>query len=194
VLETLAARGIGIINASALSMGLLTPQGPPPWHPARPELRAACAAAAKLCADCGVNLARLALHFSLGDARIATTLVSAHDEQTLASNIALVAGGAALTPTEEATLADVRALLTAPAVARYKSWEGVEVEKYWSKVGRTLVAEWYAGRRSQRAAGGGSGSRDGEAGVGPGAGLGSAAMTALHNAAVASKTARESAS
>lgn len=39
-------RGIGIINASPLSMGLLSQRGTPDWHPAPEELKAACARAA----------------------------------------------------------------------------------------------------------------------------------------------------
>ena len=34
-------KGVGVINASPLSMGLLTPQGPPEWHPAPDGLRQA---------------------------------------------------------------------------------------------------------------------------------------------------------
>jgi L-galactose dehydrogenase len=30
----LRSKGVGVISASPLSMGLLTPQGPPSWHPA----------------------------------------------------------------------------------------------------------------------------------------------------------------
>ncbi|KAF0697760.1 Aste57867_11553 [Aphanomyces stellatus] len=39
------ARGMLVINAAPLSMGLLTARGPPDWHPASSELRAACAKA-----------------------------------------------------------------------------------------------------------------------------------------------------
>ena len=35
----LEERGIGVINASPFSMGLLTPQGPPAWHPAPQALQ-----------------------------------------------------------------------------------------------------------------------------------------------------------
>lgn len=34
ILPFLKEHNVGIINASALSMGLLTRQGPPDWHPA----------------------------------------------------------------------------------------------------------------------------------------------------------------
>jgi L-galactose dehydrogenase len=46
-------------------MGLLTPQGPPEWHPAPPELKAAAAAAAAHCSALGLDLARLALQFAV---------------------------------------------------------------------------------------------------------------------------------
>ncbi|ETV72390.1 hypothetical protein, variant 3 [Aphanomyces astaci] len=39
------AKGIVVINAAPLSMGLLTSRGPPAWHPASSALRASCAAA-----------------------------------------------------------------------------------------------------------------------------------------------------
>lgn len=32
-------KGVGVINASPLSMGLLTEQGPPAWHPASDEIK-----------------------------------------------------------------------------------------------------------------------------------------------------------
>lgn len=56
---------VGIINASPLSMGLLTPQGPPDWHPAPPELREAAQAAADYCRDQNLDLAKLALQFAV---------------------------------------------------------------------------------------------------------------------------------
>ena len=37
------SRGMGVVNASALSMGLLTQRGPAPWHPAGAEVRSAWA-------------------------------------------------------------------------------------------------------------------------------------------------------
>ncbi|KAK0546784.1 hypothetical protein OC845_004412 [Tilletia horrida] len=40
-----------ILNGSPFSMGLLTSRGPPPWHPAKPELRAACEDAARVLKD-----------------------------------------------------------------------------------------------------------------------------------------------
>ncbi|XP_035227786.1 L-galactose dehydrogenase-like isoform X1 [Stegodyphus dumicola] len=45
-------KGIAIVNAAVLGMGLLTNNGPPDWHPAGSELKAACEQAAKYCKVC----------------------------------------------------------------------------------------------------------------------------------------------
>jgi Predicted oxidoreductases (related to aryl-alcohol dehydrogenases) len=43
------ANGIGLINASPLHMGMLTDAGPPPWHPALPEIRATARRIVEFC-------------------------------------------------------------------------------------------------------------------------------------------------
>ncbi|VDM77797.1 unnamed protein product [Strongylus vulgaris] len=45
-------KGIGILNGSPLSMGLLTEQGPPPWHPAPDFIKEATLAATHYCMVC----------------------------------------------------------------------------------------------------------------------------------------------
>lgn len=39
LLPYLKSKGVGVISASPLAMGLLTENGPPEWHPAAPELK-----------------------------------------------------------------------------------------------------------------------------------------------------------
>lgn len=39
LLPYLKSKGVGVISASPLAMGLLTESGPPDWHPASPELK-----------------------------------------------------------------------------------------------------------------------------------------------------------
>lgn len=48
---------VGIINASPISMGLLSNRGPPPWHPASQGIRSACKQAAEYC-QVWINLKR----------------------------------------------------------------------------------------------------------------------------------------
>ena len=40
---------MGLINAAPMGMGLLTPQGPPSWHPATNDIVEACADASSYC-------------------------------------------------------------------------------------------------------------------------------------------------
>lgn len=61
------SHSIAIINGSPLSMGLLTPQGPPAWHPAQPAIRSACEAAAKAASP--ENISALGLKYALARAR-----------------------------------------------------------------------------------------------------------------------------
>ena len=58
-------KNIGIIAASPLSMGLLTPNGPPDWHPADKELKEVSRKAAEICKKNTCNFARLAIRFSV---------------------------------------------------------------------------------------------------------------------------------
>jgi L-galactose dehydrogenase len=112
LLPVLASKQIGVINASPLTMGLLTNAGPPSWHPAPPELKDAARAAARLCRDRGANISDLALRFALYEPRIASTLVGMSDRETLNRNLACVGGppNAELLAAVEAILAPVRDL------------------------------------------------------------------------------------
>lgn len=68
-------RGVGLINASPLHMGVLTPNGPPPWHPAPPAMLTVARGAATWCAENGVDIADVALRFALTGAPVDSTLV-----------------------------------------------------------------------------------------------------------------------
>lgn len=68
--------GVGIINASPLSMGLLSERGVPDWHPAPGELVETCRKAALHCKAKGVSIEKLAIQYSISNPRIATTLFS----------------------------------------------------------------------------------------------------------------------
>jgi len=66
--------GVGVMNASPLSLGLLTPGGPPPWHPAPPALREAAIRAETFLNAHGSDLAFLGMQFCLAQQQIPTTI------------------------------------------------------------------------------------------------------------------------
>lgn len=87
------ARGIGVINASPLSMGLLSTRGVPDWHPAPKALVDACAAAVKHCNDAGYSAEKLAVQFACSSPRIATTLFSSANPVNVRKNVEYVESG-----------------------------------------------------------------------------------------------------
>jgi L-galactose dehydrogenase len=99
-------RGIGLINASPLHMGVLTRQGPPPWHPAPPEVLRAARNAASWCAGRGGSIEDVALRFALGSGEAATTLVGMRDEREVRANLEALDG-----PPDPDLLSGVRAIL-----------------------------------------------------------------------------------
>ncbi len=71
----LQAKGVGIMNAAPFSARLLTNAPLPPWHKATEEVRAICRRAAEHCEARGIDIAQLALQFSLAHDDMATCVV-----------------------------------------------------------------------------------------------------------------------
>lgn len=80
--------GIGIINASPLSMGLLGSRGVPAWHPAPKALVEACSRAVEYCNAQGYPAEKLAIQYAISSPRIATTLFSSANPDNVRKNLA----------------------------------------------------------------------------------------------------------
>lgn len=89
-LDYFEQRGIGVINASPLSMGLLSRRGVPAWHPAPKSLVDACRRAVEYCDAKGYPIEKLAMQYSVSEPRIATTLFSSANSENVAKNIVFV--------------------------------------------------------------------------------------------------------
>lgn len=87
-LDYFESKNIGIINASPLSMGLLSKRGVPAWHPAPKPLVKACQKAVAHCESKGYPIEKLAIQFSVSNPRIATTLFSSANPDNVLKNIA----------------------------------------------------------------------------------------------------------
>lgn len=86
-LDYFEEKGIGVINASPLSMGLLSNRGVPDWHPAPKPLVEACAKAALHCAAKDYPIEKLAIQYSVSNPRIAGTLFSSANPENVKRNI-----------------------------------------------------------------------------------------------------------
>jgi L-galactose dehydrogenase len=73
-IPSLAARGIGVMNAGPFSARLLTDAPLPAWLKEPEPVKAAARRAAALCRERGSSLAKLALQFGLANPAIATTI------------------------------------------------------------------------------------------------------------------------
>jgi L-galactose dehydrogenase len=122
-------RSIGLINASPLHMGILSPCGVPAWHPAPAAVRAAGRRANEICKAHGLPPTEVALRFCLAHPTVAATLVGMSTVNQVEENLR------ALEPGEDA---------------------GV-IEEIVAALGPNLNYVWPSGRSQQaalRAAGG----------------------------------------
>ncbi|MEY5026031.1 MAG: D-threo-aldose 1-dehydrogenase [Verrucomicrobiota bacterium] len=105
LVPTLKEKGVGVMNAGPFSARLLTNAPLPDWLKEPEEVKAAARAAAALCASRGVDIAKLALQFSIAHPDIATTVAGSANP----ANIRKWAQWAA-EPMDEGLLAEVREL------------------------------------------------------------------------------------
>lgn len=80
-------RGIGIINASPLHMGILTEHGPAEWHPAPTEVQQAGKDVVAFCKTHGVDAPGLALSFCAQHPYVASTLVGMSTRAEVDANL-----------------------------------------------------------------------------------------------------------
>jgi aryl-alcohol dehydrogenase-like predicted oxidoreductase len=81
----LQSKGIGIMNAAPFSARLLTNAPLPKWHMATPEVRAICKQAADHCTAAGIDIAKLALQFSVAHEAMATCITGSANPQRVAA-------------------------------------------------------------------------------------------------------------
>lgn len=105
-LDFFASHHVGVINASPYSMGLLTHQGAPQWHPATAALQRLTRKAVDYCQSKGVSIEQLAVSYSTANPRIATTLFSSTNPENVLKTIRY-----ADTPVDTELLREIRDML-----------------------------------------------------------------------------------
>jgi L-galactose dehydrogenase len=83
MIPVLKQRGIGIMNAGPFSARLLTNAPLPRWLKEPEEVKAAARKAAEFCASRGVDIAQLALQFSVSNPDIATTVAGSANPENI---------------------------------------------------------------------------------------------------------------
>jgi L-galactose dehydrogenase len=102
----LKAKNVGIMNAAPFSARLLTNATLPPWHKATPEVRETCRRAAARCQSAGVDIAQLAVQYSVAHADLATCVVGSANPENVRKWVEWAG-----TPIDQQLLADVLEIL-----------------------------------------------------------------------------------
>jgi L-galactose dehydrogenase len=106
LLPTAERCGAGVVNASALMMGLFSRKGPQQWHPAPPRFKEVCRLAVELCQSRSADLELLALQYVLQEPRSPVTLVGMCTIGEVDANLRALTA-----PIDRDLLADVQRLL-----------------------------------------------------------------------------------
>ncbi|XP_042226820.1 L-galactose dehydrogenase-like isoform X2 [Homarus americanus] len=124
------SRNIGVINAAAVSMGLLCHGNLVGWHPATQNIKDACQQAAQFCKDTGVDLGRLAVQHSLKLDGVSTHLMGNNNTNILRKNLDSVLTPP--TPLEEKVALELKLKFFDPLPRKH--WEGVGPAQYWKSL------------------------------------------------------------
>jgi aryl-alcohol dehydrogenase-like predicted oxidoreductase len=111
---------MGLINGSVTHMGILTDQGPPPWHPASAPVKQVGRKVAAYCRQQGTPVAHLAIQFALQNEAVDVTLLGTRTVTELNESVQLLEQ-----PPDPTLLASVLAMIEPVANLSWSSgrWE-----------------------------------------------------------------------
>ena len=84
IVDEMKSKGIGVMNAAPFSARLLTNAPLPVWHKATQEVRDVCKKAADHCNAAGVDIAQLALQFSIANPEMTTCITGSANPNRVA--------------------------------------------------------------------------------------------------------------
>jgi len=126
-------KGVGVINASPVGMGLLSHRGPPPsWHPATPTIKSACLKAAQICSERGFDITELSVLWTL-EQDFPTSLISSRSRENIKKNIEWARNGR-LGEEQAKMVEDLELNFFRFLPSRH--WENIEVSQYWNEMAK----------------------------------------------------------
>jgi aryl-alcohol dehydrogenase-like predicted oxidoreductase len=117
-------RGIFVVNASPLAMGLFRNDGPQPWHPANNDLKEKVKECIEMCNQRGHNISRIALRYAIENIAADIVLCGTARVKELEENI--LNAKTPLNEDEIKTMNDILEMLKGLS----GHWEGRELEAY----------------------------------------------------------------
>jgi len=84
IVGEMKSKSIGVMNAAPFSARLLTNAPLPEWHKATPNVRDVCEKAASHCTVAGIDIAKLALQFSVANEDMTTCVTGSANPQRIA--------------------------------------------------------------------------------------------------------------
>lgn len=104
--DVVSERGIGLINASPLNMGLLTAKGPPAWHPVSEAVIEKVRLVRAYCHANGTTIEKVALQFALKNRLVSSTLIGMSKTVHVDRNLKVIGD-----PLDAGVLADIMDIL-----------------------------------------------------------------------------------
>ena len=101
-----------------------------------PRIVEACKQAGDFCAEKGMDYSKLAMHFTLRNKAVPTTLVTSANPGRMASNVQTVYD--TLSDAEDAVLSETLEKFFPWRAEPAATWCGIEPAKYWQKMGQEL--------------------------------------------------------
>ncbi|KAK0417373.1 hypothetical protein QR680_012972 [Steinernema hermaphroditum] len=122
------SRNIGLVNAASLSMGLLSAEGPPPWHPASESIKETARAAVHYCQSKNISIERLAIDYGINFPGVSTCVVGMDSVERVLADIEMASTGFGISELEQR----VRDRIMRRYFDRLENanWEGVDVRNY----------------------------------------------------------------
>lgn len=130
------SQGIGVVNASAVGMGLLAGPDVPEWHIAPRPIKEAAMKAWNLCQANGQNLATLAIEWVFCQHHLTTTLMSIADKEQLRQNLETAVKMAKPGAKQELVEAN-QVFRKAKAIfddLLCTNWDAIDIAQYWEKM------------------------------------------------------------